>query len=168
MSANRIAKLRRMAEHPTSNPHEAEIARKEMERLLREQPPFADVPDAIFAAMGTSRERYGAERASRWSGVDWDAIERSIAAEIDRKFTGKLAPGDDGYKNWACTRGVGSVVDTRRSDGKTSPGELTVARMTETQYIMSDGSRYRRSGKSPGYKVGEDGSDGNRTYLVKR
>lgn len=165
MSADRLAKLRRMAEHPTSNPHEAAIAREEMERLEREHVPFANVPDCIFAAMGTNRQRYEAERAARWPGVDWPAIEQSERDKAERYRTGALTPGDGGYYEWARTLRPGTWVEVRSTLNYETRMAI-VERMTATQYIMSDGSRFRRAGQYPGYKVGETGQNG-RTYLVK-
>jgi hypothetical protein len=80
-----------------------------------------------------------------------------------------LIPGELGYYQWARTLKVGDRLRVK-ADGdieswRTGP-LITIERMTATQYIASDGHRYRRAGQFPGYRVGEDGRNGRR-YIVK-
>jgi hypothetical protein len=146
VSRSRLEKLRAMAEHPTSNPHEAANARAEIARLklplrLRRNSPF--IKDV--------------------------EVQRAEAEREDRRRYGVLVPGDDGYDKWARSLKRGDwliiAVSYDPTSWRTGPS-VTIERVTKTQYVMlGSGDRFRRGGRFPGYQVGEDGRNG-RTYLV--
>lgn len=89
-----------------------------------------------------------------------------------RQAAGVLEPGERGYYDWARTLKVGDTLRVGHIGDALKAWEsgalVTIERMTKTQYVMSNGHRYRRAGRFPGYKVGEDGSSGTRHYLLKR
>jgi len=139
-----------MAEHPTSNTNEAAIARAEMERLRLEHP-------------SVSRQAY-------IDGFPYDTdIAEAIREVRTREEAGVRVPGDAGYYAWARTLSVGDTVVLGRTGyiGDWSTGtKVSVMRMTKSQYIMSNGEKYRRTGKLPGYKVGETYNQGYRKFFM--
>lgn len=162
---DRIAKLRAMAEHPTSNPHEAAIAREEMERLIAAHPEsqrltWTDVGHSSnveeFMARYAAMERQENERVK--SGWDIEDPEAPSAT------SGEII-------TFARNLKIGEKARTRHStnwliyDGPALRSEiLTLTRRTKGGIlVMSDGSRFNIDG----YKRGETGSDGHRTYLVR-
>lgn len=154
--ASRMGKLRRMAEHPTANKHEAELARRELERLKKAG--HAEDPDSSHRFM----------RMEPHFGEQYRAAVEEMKR---RQAAGVREPGESGYYDWARTLKVGDSVRVGAiADAIKSwrTGQIiTVVRMTSSQYVMSNGDRYRRSGKHPGYKVGENGRDGTRHYLLR-
>lgn len=159
--ADRIAKLRRMAEHPTSNPHEAAIARAEMERLLKAH------PDTKPASVKRNDWRPYWADAARFCFL--------CSAPLDRVYwmvtrcpthAGDKTPGEAGYYEWAKTLNAGDrVLVSAGPHGKRFVYHTTIERVTKTQYVVSGGDRFRRAGQYPGYKCGEDGRSG-RSHFV--
>ncbi len=160
--STRADKLRAMAEHPRSNPHEAAVARAELERLLASTP----VESAEQKHVRETEElliRHGCppDIARAGSAAHW--------ARVARRARGVFSPDDPGYREWAGGRSVGETVMVSGHEGGAwwEPGrravsrKVTIERVTATQYVMTDGTRFRRTG----YRVGEDGRSG-RTYLM--
>jgi hypothetical protein len=161
---DRAAKLRRMAEHPTSNPHEAALAREELARMGA---PLADPMGAStvdeFIRRATAirlreRDEYRAEmdRARVALGLRpilWEIEQAPMVVAIARR----LKAGDRA-RTW---HDFSPLI----YDGPVLRSEvLTVERVTPSGVMaMSDGSRFN----ARGYKVGETGRDGHRTFIVK-
>jgi hypothetical protein len=142
----RIQKLRRMAEHPTANPHEAAIARAEALKLEDAHPhAVRRESDDIWMMFGARPEFI-------------EMARKAEAAKKARARFGVLVCGESGYYAWARTLNVGDTVRFVRmfesEMWRTGP-RLTVVRMTKTRYVMNDGSRFRRAGQFPGYEVAE-------------
>jgi hypothetical protein len=168
--SDRIAKLQRMAEHPRSNPHEAQLAREEMERLKKAHP---ESGDNSWLHVGSSKDfdefekRYAdminRERAGSMDDLVGQAFRhvanRVHAANRTKLFAASLKVGDQAQTAFDIS---GLVYNGPPLESKT----MTVARLTATQIIFDDGSRFRRTGQFPGYKVGEDGRAGYRTYVI--
>lgn len=175
---DRIAKLRRMAEHPRSNTNEAALARAELERLERDHPSTA----ARFTMRTDARPLTGEDIDELFikhgAPADWvraNSIAQAWRERDNRQARGQLCPGDAGYYEWARKRAVGErllIWHTSRWDKPIShsvivpDSEATIDRLTATVYVMSDGTRFRRVGEFPGYKVGENGRSG-RTFIVR-
>ena len=176
-ASDRMAKLRRLADHPATPPHEAALARQMLERMERAHP-GAEEPDLNWLKVGRSRDPIEFARLFREQMIR-DAhcyfcgirIARPWAETISPVRCPKhllvLVPGDKGYYAWARERTVGERLEIRHTcqDPKHVRDFATIVRMTETQYEMDSRRRYRRKGHCPGYQVGEDGRTG-RFFIV--
>jgi hypothetical protein len=97
---------------------------------------------------------------------------RAVSLSRCRPHVPALFPDDEGYNAWASALQVGARVEVRHSGSPLIVGKLdpptfvTIVRLTPTQYVMDDGTRYRRSRPHPGYRVGEDGRSG-RHFVCK-
>jgi hypothetical protein len=172
MKPDRIAKLRALAEHPDTPRHEAANARAEIERL-RAKGAVEEAPPLSWLDVGRSanieefearyREMMRRERPAHWG----QERARTIREAAERRARGIFIPGEAGYYKWAGSLKVGDEVDVHWChDAQLGHVEReTITRVTATRYFTSDGRAFRRTGKHPGYLVGETGHTG-RTYLV--
>lgn len=163
----RIDKLRDMAEHPRSNPHEAALARAEMERL-RARGVTDDGERAARSLLDRLRDDYSEKSMRRvyddfrarfgYRPVDWTKEPPAVCTAMpsSKRVIAWAVVGARAlvchYVNWMIYEGPPLRCDEA----------LTVVRTTPSMLIMSDGSRYRLNG----YKVGQTGRDGIRTYIV--
>lgn len=190
--ADRIAKLRRMAEHPASNPHEAAIARTEMERLQRAHPQaspaaangpltWADVAragnTAQFEELLRRMEQQDEERFAAAIGPERYAEyrrqmeeRRARRAWFDEEC--RLYPRTDRLRSeaarWTATLRAGDRVRTLHDigayEGPPLPSEILIVerRTPSGVVVMTDGSKWNNYG----YKRGETGREGFRTFIV--
>jgi len=188
--AARIEKLRAMADPARNdNKHEREVARTELERLQRAHPQatarpplsWIDVgraPDMeTFASRFAEMRRRDEERMAQAIGPDafakyqrhmdeWRA-KRAWHDEERRKWHHHWRLDADA-KRWMASLKVGAEVRTLHDigayNGPALASEiLTVARRTPSGIVvMTDGSKWNANG----YKRGETGRDGLRTFLA--